>query len=104
MSDGDNQKLFEQACQLIPGGVNSPVRAFGSVGGTPRFISRAEGCRIFDIEGKEYIDFVGSWDLSVQLDADLWLSVAPVWFEDLIHHAISLLRHRRLEAARPTLV
>ncbi|PCJ15586.1 MAG: glutamate-1-semialdehyde-2,1-aminomutase [Planctomycetota bacterium] len=61
MSDGDNQKLFEQACQLIPGGVNSPVRAFGSVGGTPRFISRAEGCRIFDIEGKEYIDFVGSW-------------------------------------------
>ncbi|MGE4618321.1 MAG: glutamate-1-semialdehyde 2,1-aminomutase [Planctomycetota bacterium] len=61
MSDGDNQRLFDQACQLIPGGVNSPVRAFGSVGGTPRFISRAEGCRIFDAEGQEYIDFVGSW-------------------------------------------
>ncbi|MEE2889119.1 MAG: glutamate-1-semialdehyde 2,1-aminomutase [Planctomycetota bacterium] len=61
MPDGDNQKLFEQACQFIPGGVNSPVRAFGSVGGTPRFISRAKGCRIFDSEEKEYIDFVGSW-------------------------------------------
>ena len=61
MSNDNNQKLFQEACQIIPGGVNSPVRAFGSVGGTPRFISRAEGCRIFDTEGQEYIDFVGSW-------------------------------------------
>ncbi|MEC9475651.1 MAG: glutamate-1-semialdehyde 2,1-aminomutase [Planctomycetota bacterium] len=61
MSNDNNQDLFQQACQVIPGGVNSPVRAFGSVGGSPRFISRAEGCRIFDCEGQEYIDFVGSW-------------------------------------------
>ncbi|MEE2882983.1 MAG: glutamate-1-semialdehyde 2,1-aminomutase [Planctomycetota bacterium] len=61
MSNDNNQKLFQEACQIIPGGVNSPVRAFGSVGGTPRFISKAEGCRIFDTEGQEYIDFVGSW-------------------------------------------
>ena len=56
-----NQALFDRARQLIPGGVNSPVRAFGSVGGTPRFIRSAKGCRILDEDGKEYIDFVGSW-------------------------------------------
>lgn len=56
-----NQQLFEEAQQVIPGGVNSPVRAFGSVGGTPRFIRSAQGCRITDSDGKEYIDFVGSW-------------------------------------------
>lgn len=53
--------LFEAARRLIPGGVNSPVRAFGSVGGTPRFIERASGARIFDVDGVEYIDYVGSW-------------------------------------------
>lgn len=53
--------LFEAARRVIPGGVNSPVRAFGSVGGTPRFIERASGARIFDVDGREYIDFVGSW-------------------------------------------
>jgi glutamate-1-semialdehyde 2,1-aminomutase len=56
-----NQALFDRARQLIPGGVNSPVRAFGSVGGTPRFIRSAKGCRIFDEDDREYIDFVGSW-------------------------------------------
>jgi glutamate-1-semialdehyde 2,1-aminomutase len=56
-----SEKLFEQAKKLIPGGVNSPVRAFQSVGGTPLFIERAEGCRIFDVEGNDYIDYVGSW-------------------------------------------
>ncbi len=53
--------LFERAKSVIPGGVNSPVRAFGSVGMTPRFIVRAEKDRIWDEEGREYIDYIGSW-------------------------------------------
>lgn len=56
-----NAQLFERAQRVIPGGVNSPVRAFRAVGGTPRFISRAEGPYIFDAEGKRYIDYIGSW-------------------------------------------
>lgn len=56
-----NQELFERACHHIPGGVNSPVRAFGSVGGVPRFIDRAEGPYVWDADGKKYIDYVGSW-------------------------------------------
>ena len=56
-----NQELFERASQYIPGGVNSPVRAFGSVGGTPLFIERAEGPYVWDADGKQYIDYVGSW-------------------------------------------
>ncbi len=56
-----SEELFIRAKQHIPGGVNSPVRAFGSVGMTPRFISRAAGSRVWDAEGREYIDFVGSW-------------------------------------------
>ena len=53
--------LFERAQQSIPGGVNSPVRAFRGVGGEPRFISRAEGAYMYDADGKRYIDYVGSW-------------------------------------------
>ncbi|HEY0819336.1 MAG TPA: glutamate-1-semialdehyde 2,1-aminomutase [Rhizobacter sp.] len=56
-----NASLFERAQRVIPGGVNSPVRAFRAVGGTPRFISRAQGPYIFDAEGKRYIDYIGSW-------------------------------------------
>lgn len=56
-----NQTLFDRACRTIPGGVNSPVRAFRSVGGTPRFIERAQGPRVWDAEGKCYLDYVGSW-------------------------------------------
>ena len=56
-----SEELFDRAKKVIPGGVNSPVRAFGSVGMTPRFIARAEGDRIFDADGNEYIDFIGSW-------------------------------------------
>ena len=56
-----SQQLFERAQLTIPGGVNSPVRAFRSVGGTPRFIERGEGSRIFDADGNSYIDYVGSW-------------------------------------------
>ncbi len=56
-----NQELFERAQKFIPGGVNSPVRAFRSVGGTPRFLTRGKGPRVWDVEGKEYIDYVCSW-------------------------------------------
>jgi glutamate-1-semialdehyde 2,1-aminomutase len=54
-------ELMERAARLFPGGVNSPVRAFGSVGGTPRVIDRARGSRVWDVDGGEFIDFVGSW-------------------------------------------
>jgi glutamate-1-semialdehyde 2,1-aminomutase len=57
----NNAELFERAARSIPGGVNSPVRAFRSVGGTPRFIARAAGPHIWDAEGIRYIDYVGSW-------------------------------------------
>jgi len=56
-----NQELFERAQRVIPGGVNSPVRAFRAVGGTPRFIQRGEGAYIFDAENKRYVDYIGSW-------------------------------------------
>ncbi|MBW1688023.1 MAG: glutamate-1-semialdehyde 2,1-aminomutase [Deltaproteobacteria bacterium] len=56
-----SEELFARGKRVIPGGVNSPVRAFGAVGGTPRFIERGEGCRIFDVDGNAYIDYVGSW-------------------------------------------
>ncbi|MBE2899036.1 glutamate-1-semialdehyde 2,1-aminomutase [Pasteurellaceae bacterium 20609_3] len=56
-----SQQLFEKAQDVIPGGVNSPVRAFKGVGGTPVFINKAEGAYIFDCDGKRYIDYVGSW-------------------------------------------
>ena len=56
-----SQALFDRAKACIPGGVNSPVRAFGSVGMTPRFIASAKGDRIRDVEGNEYIDYIGSW-------------------------------------------
>ena len=56
-----NLSLFERAQRVIPGGVNSPVRAFRAVGGTPRFIARAEGAYMWDAEGRRYIDYIGSW-------------------------------------------
>ncbi len=56
-----NQALFERAQRTIPGGVNSPVRAFGAVGGVPPFFARASGPHLWDVEGKRYIDYVGSW-------------------------------------------
>ncbi|HXD05912.1 MAG TPA: glutamate-1-semialdehyde 2,1-aminomutase [Burkholderiaceae bacterium] len=57
----NNAELFERAQKSIPGGVNSPVRAFRAVGGTPRFISRAQGAYLWDAEGRQYIDYIGSW-------------------------------------------
>ena len=56
-----NESLFELSQQVIPAGVNSPVRAFKSVGGTPRFIERAAGAYVWDADGRQYIDYVGSW-------------------------------------------
>jgi glutamate-1-semialdehyde 2,1-aminomutase len=56
-----SDRLFDRANRLIPGGVNSPVRAWGAVGGNPLFIQRAKGCLIWDVDGHSYIDYVGSW-------------------------------------------
>ena len=56
-----NDTLFERARKVIPGGVNSPVRAFRAVGGTPRFVKRAEGAYFWDANGQKYIDYIGSW-------------------------------------------
>ena len=56
-----NEELFARAQRVIPGGVNSPVRAFRAVGGTPRFITRAHGPYMWDAEGRRYIDYIGSW-------------------------------------------
>ncbi len=54
-------ELFDRARRVIPGGVNSPVRAFGSVGGSPLFIERAEGATVWDVDGNEFLDYIGSW-------------------------------------------
>ena len=56
-----SEQLFKRASQSIAGGVNSPVRAFRAVGGTPVFFSRAEGPYLYDADGKQYIDYIGSW-------------------------------------------
>lgn len=61
MNYSKSEELFNEAKKYIPGGVNSPVRAFNSVGGTPLFIERGEGCRIFDADKNEYIEYIGSW-------------------------------------------
>jgi len=61
MNRRQSEALFERAQKLIPGGVNSPVRAFRAVGGHPPFIRRASGSRIYDVDGNAYIDYVGSW-------------------------------------------
>jgi glutamate-1-semialdehyde 2,1-aminomutase len=61
MASPSSAELFEQAQAVLPGGVNSPVRAFRAVGGVPPFIERASGSRLFDADGREFIDYVGSW-------------------------------------------
>jgi len=65
-----SEMLFARARRVIPGGVNSPVRAWSSVGGAPRFVARASGSRIFDVDGREYIDYVGSWGPMILGHAD----------------------------------
>ena len=73
-------KLFAAAKQYIPGGVNSPVRAFRSVGGDPFFVRRAKGARIWDVDGKDLIDYVGTWGPAI-------LGHAPVAVIEAIHNA-----------------
>jgi glutamate-1-semialdehyde 2,1-aminomutase len=73
-----SQKLFAVAKTLIPGGVNSPVRAFRNVGGEPFFVRKAHGSRIEDVDGKTYIDYIGSWGPNI-------LGHAPVVITNTIH-------------------
>src|ERR1700731_4278542 len=64
MSDADRRKsheAFARASRVIPGGVNSPARAFGAVGGQPLFIARGEGPYLYDLDGNHYLDYIGSW-------------------------------------------
>ena len=61
MSSTSNQEQFDRARKVLVGGVNSAVRAFRAVGGTPRFIAKAEGAYMWDVEGRQYIDYLGSW-------------------------------------------
>jgi glutamate-1-semialdehyde 2,1-aminomutase len=65
LASAGNEALFARACSVIPGGVDSPVRAFGSVGGTPYFVTRAHGCHVWDVEGRRYTDYVQSWGASI---------------------------------------
>ena len=58
---GLSEELFDRAVKVSPGGVNSPVRAYGAIGIAPRFIDRADGCHIYDVDGKEYVDYIDSW-------------------------------------------
>ena len=61
MPQSESSRLFNRARRVLPGGVNSPVRAFGAVGGRPPFIERARGARLYDVDGRSYIDYVMSW-------------------------------------------
>src|SRR5207245_10332447 len=56
-----SREAYERACRVLPGGVNSPARAFGAVGGQPLFIARGEGPYLYDVDGNEYLDYVASW-------------------------------------------
>src|SRR6478609_219868 len=76
-----SKKLFARAQELIPGGVNSPVRAFRAVGTEPLFIARGEGPHLFDVDGNRFIDYVGSWGPLILGHA------APPLVEALIHAA-----------------
>ena len=58
---GRSEELFERAVKRIPGGVNSPVRAYGAIGMAPRFIKRADGCHIYDVDDNCYVDYIDSW-------------------------------------------
>ena len=70
MQQAKSQQLFEQAQKYIPGGVNSPVRAYGAVGGTPPFLVRGKGPHLWDADGNRYIDYVGSWGSLILGHAD----------------------------------
>lgn len=88
---GKNAELFDRAIKAIPGGVNSPVRAFRSVGGTPPFISKAKGPYIWDVEDKRYIDYIGSWGPAILGHAD----------EEVVH-AVQMAAANGLSFGAPT--
>ncbi len=75
-----SQKLFAKAKTLIPGGVNSPVRAFRNVDGDPFFVRRGKGSRIEDVDGKSYIDYIGSWAPTISVSSPhlTLLTIYPV--------------------------
>src|SRR3979411_477164 len=75
-----SSSLFAEAKRFIPGGVNSPVRAFRNVGGEPFFVRRAKGCRIEDVDGRSMIDYVGTWGTAI-------LGHAPMCVIEAIHNA-----------------
>ncbi|MBF0107422.1 MAG: glutamate-1-semialdehyde 2,1-aminomutase, partial [Deltaproteobacteria bacterium] len=81
MKNEISKKLFEEAKQHIPGGVNSPVRAYKSVGGTPLFIVRAKEASVFDADGRQYIDYIGSWGPAI-------LGHAPPEILNTLHQAM----------------
>ena len=64
-----SEQLYERACRVIPGGVNSPVRAFKAVGGTPLFVQRGEGQHLIDADGRRYLDLVNSWGALILVHA-----------------------------------
>jgi len=70
MADLTNESLYQRGLARIPGGVNSPVRAFRSVGGTPYFVARGEGAHVWDVEGTRFIDYVQSYGASILGHAD----------------------------------
>lgn len=80
MNRSESERLFAEALRWIPGGVNSPVRAFRAVGGTPFFAKKAAGCRLWDVDGNTYVDYVGTWGPAI-------LGHAPKAVIDAVKHA-----------------
>ena len=76
-----NRTWFDRALRALPGGVSSPVRAFRAVGGTPRFIARARGCRFEDMDNHEYTDFVLSWGAHLEF----FRLILIIFITDYIH-------------------
>lgn len=81
-----SEKYFHQALSVLPGGVNSPVRAFNGVGGTPLFIERANGAYIYDVDQNAYIDYVGSWGPMILGHNDPDVANAVI---QAVHHGLS---------------
>ncbi|HZI85673.1 MAG TPA: glutamate-1-semialdehyde 2,1-aminomutase [Pyrinomonadaceae bacterium] len=93
---GRSEELFAHALELMPGGVNSPVRAFRGVGGTPRFIKSASGATITDVDGRQYIDYVGSWGPMILGHADPEIVAA---LREVVTHGTSFGAPNELEVA-----
>ena len=70
MNRSESERLHERSRQILPGGVNSPVRAFRSVGGTPVYFKRGSGSKVEDVDGNQYLDLVGSWGPLITGHAD----------------------------------